>query len=117
MLAVPLQGYAAASMIFCGTGSSGAVAAASVEPSDSHDHAQHRHGSAQPPETDSAGAASTAEPEALHKCGTCGACHAAALVGTLQPGVFNHLPQAQLAEPFDAMATVPPRVLDKPPRA
>ena len=121
MLAVPLQGYAAASMAFCGPVP--VVAAASAS---GHDHAAHGHDPhAQPADDGSATQAHQAQQThhadddstTLHKCGTCGACHASALTSSIEPVVFRALPQADLADPFDALTTVPPRLLDKPPRA
>ncbi|BEP39392.1 hypothetical protein GmRootV59_57650 (plasmid) [Variovorax sp. V59] len=53
----------------------------------------------------------------MHKCGTCGACHATALTSTLELIVFQGLPRADLTEPATTVATVAPRLLDKPPRA
>ena len=119
-------------MVFCGPGHAGAIAEMSVELPAMHDHAQHPqadgHGdhhhdaaqAAKPPAKDStakAASAASAEPDAMHKCGTCGACHATALTNTLQLVVFQNLPHADLAEPAMTMATLAPRVLDKPPRA
>lgn len=127
MFAVPLQGYAAAAMVFCGPGHAGATAETSVELSGMHDHAQHSHAdgrgdhhhdavqAAEPSAKDIAKTAS-AETDAMHKCGTCGACHATALTSTLELAVFHHLPSADLAEPAFMVATLAPRVLDKPPR-
>lgn len=129
MFAVPFQGYAAAAMVFCGPGQSGAMAAMAVELPGMHDHAQHSHAdgrgdhqhetvqAAKPPAKDSAASTVSAAPDAMHKCGTCGACHATALTSTLELAVFHDLPPADLAEPAITMATLAPRVLDKPPRA
>ena len=127
MIAVPFQGYAAAAMIYCGPGHAGATAAVSAEPSAVHNHAQHqhqhgdglgdKHQNAKPPANDDGGKSASAAHDTLHKCSTCGACHATALTSTLQLAVFHDLPSADLAEPAIAMATLAPRVLDKPPRA
>lgn len=125
MIAVPFQGYAAAAMLYCGPGHAGATAAVSAEPSVAHDHAQHPHGDghghphqeAKPPANDDGGQSVSAAQDTQHKCSTCGACHATALTSTLQLAVFHDLPHADLAEPAVTMATLAPRVLDKPPRA
>ncbi|MGJ7498556.1 hypothetical protein ACSFA8_26350 [Variovorax sp. RT4R15] len=131
MFAVPFQGYAAAAMVFCEPGHAGAAAEMSAKLSGGHDrvqhqhadgHADHHHASAQDakqPAKDSAGKTASAEPDAMHKCGTCGtcgACHATALTSTLELAVFHNLPCADLAEPAFTVATLAPRVLDKPPR-
>ncbi|WP_431511553.1 hypothetical protein [Variovorax sp. DAIF25] len=129
MFAVPFQGYAAAAMVFCGPGHAGAAAEVSLAQPGAHDHARHPHAdghgdhehkaaqAAKPPTKDSTAKTASAEPDAMHKCGTCGACHATALTSTMDVAVFHDLPKADLAEPAITVATLAPRVLDKPPRA
>jgi hypothetical protein len=109
-LAVPFQAFAAAAMAFCGS-EHGIVARAA--PADSHDaHAMHA------PAADDAHAGSGhASDDAAHKCGTCGACQATALTCTLELVAFEGLPRADLIEPPTVVATVAPRLLDRPPRA
>ena len=121
MLAIPFQGYAAATMAFCVSSSStmsqtqvlqaarGAPDAVAV-----HDHGQtdptlsaHEHDAH----------AHAADDDAGHKCGTCGACHLSALTTVLHPPALFTLPQADLQEPVDVVRNVEPRLLDKPPRA
>ena len=125
MLAVPFQAYAAAAMSFCGPGPGDAVMAAAstaaAEHGDGHvDHRHHHEAAAQnaeQPAHDSADTSAHAGADSMHKCGTCGACHATALTSTLELAVFEGLPRADLAEPAITVATVAPRLLDKPPRA
>jgi hypothetical protein len=133
MIAVPFQGYAAVAMVFCtpdhgGTPATVATAATAAMAEAGHPHgdghASHQHAKAHDEAAQSAdhgaGNTASAEPDAMHKCstcGTCGACHGTALVGTLELPVLHGLPRADLAEPPFAMATLAPRVLDKPPRA
>ena len=129
MFAVPFQGYAAAAMVFCGPVHAGAMAEMSVVLPEMHDHAQHPHAdghgdyhhetaqASKLPAKDSAAKTASAEPDAMHECGTCGACHATALTSTLELAVFHEIPLVDLPEPAIAMATLAPRVLDKPPRA
>ena len=129
MFAVPFQGYAAASMVFCGVGHADAVTKMSARLPGGRDHVQHQHAegrvdhhhaSAQDvkqPAKDSAGDTASAEFDAMHKCGTCGACHATALTNKLELAVFYDLPRADLAEPAITVATPVPDVLDKPPPA
>jgi len=127
MLAVPFQGYAAAAMAFCAP----ATAPAQLMAGTAHDHSHHHeqasaqdaehhhaaltgndgsdHHAAQSAQDDSAGA--------FHKCGNCAACHFLGMTPTLGMSVLHGLQQAELAEPFRAMATVSPRVPHKPPRA
>lgn len=127
MFAVPFQGYAAAAMAFCGPGHPAAGGEPSVERA-AHPHANgvadahHEKGQkgqiAEPIAKDAAAAhAANAEPDAMHKCGTCAACHATALIGTLELLVLHDLPRADLSEVAAFMATLTPRLLDKPPRA
>jgi len=125
--ALPFQGYAAATMAFCAPPQLATVTATAdaeltaLARSDLHDHAKHQHGGVEKKSGNESGAqaasAAPDAPDAVHKCGTCGACHVTALPSAALPCVFNPLPQVRLAEPFDAVATLAPRVLDKPPRA
>ena len=129
MFAVPFQGYAAVAMVFCGPGHAGAMTEVLIELPEVHGDAQHPHAdghgehhhkaslATKPPAKDSTAKVSSAEPDAMHKCGTCGACHATALTSTLELAVFHDLPRADLAEPAITVATLAHRVLDKPPRA
>jgi len=125
MFAVPFQAYAAAAMSFCGPGQGDAVMAAASTAAASHGdgHADHRHHhevaaqDVKQPAHDSADASAHAGADSMHKCGTCGACHATALTSTLELAVFQGLPRADLAEPATTVATAVPRLLDKPPRA
>jgi cytochrome c553 len=123
MLAVPFQGYAAVAMAFCAPepthSSSGAV----------HDHSRHDHGTqgaehhhASVSSDDSSGhhdalGAHDDSSDASHKCGNCAACHSVGMTPTLDTPILHGLPQADLAEPLRAMATVSPSVPHKPPRA
>lgn len=133
MFAVPFQAFAATAMAFCGPGHGSALVAASAgaaiaEPAVHVDgHADHRHAhahataahDAKKPAPGSADTASSAhaQPDTMHKCSACAACHAAALISTPELAVVQGLPGADLAAPPNAMATVVPRLLDKPPRA
>ena len=143
---VPLQGWAATAMAFCGPAyAGGSVAAAlAAEPSQARpdgpaDHTVHaKHGSSAPPvagsttvhdagqghdfqahHADASQASTHADVDdgASHACGTCAACHAAALTGRFDVAVLHDLPPADLAEPALVPATRVPRVLDRPPRA
>ena len=113
MLAVPFQGYAAAAMVFCSSDSPADTHAMDRADSTPHDHAAHAHAAS--------GAGLDIDlDDSSHKCSSCGncaPCHAVALM-RVQPAIAGHgLPQADLAEPRDVMATVTPGVLDRPPRA
>ena len=125
MLAVPLQGYAAAAMAFCAPASAHSSSGASVV----HDHSGHKHGTPDAEHHHSnvssddnadrhdAPGAHDEPSDAAHKCGNCAACHAVGMMPTLDTPVLHGLPQADLAEPPRAMASVSPRVPLNQPRA
>jgi len=123
MLAVPFQGYAAASMALCGTPEP-ATNTAMVEShaghsahAPSHDHAANHHGAASHFDDNSHADTSHAHSDTSHKCSTCVSCHAVALTSDTPVASAHVLPQADLAEPASAKATFASRVPDKPPRA
>lgn len=113
MVAVPFQGYAAASMLQCQPGapltSMGVAAAAHGDehhPHDAHD-AQAATAAAQDLHEHA---------DQLHKCSTCGTCHAVALIAEPPWRAPAVLPPADLADPSRPVPTRAPRVLEKPPR-
>lgn len=115
--AVPMQGFAAASMLLCGTGSEHQHTA---QTSESHDHAaMHSHtGDAEQSHALAAHPAHDASPDADHSCSICAACcNGMALVGLNHMAAMSPAPQAQLAEPFVLIHTRDTPVPDKPPRA
>lgn len=124
MVAVPFQGYAAVAMVFCGPVNPSAVVGPSAERA-AHPHAdevrdaQADLGPATDPVRKDAAHAhpGSAQPDAMHQCGTCGACHATALIGTLEPVVPRDVPRAEPSEVAVAVSTLAPRLLDRPPRA
>lgn len=121
MLAVPFQGYAAMSMVFCATqemqtadvsahaGAKGDFdaqggdhplgAAASV----AHEHGSHSHDVSD-------------EADTAHKCGTCGACHAVALLPSAVLTASPLLPQTRLVRASRPPAPVALHRLDRPPQ-
>lgn len=132
MLAVPLQGFAATTMLLCGGGTGhhglartvtegtlGYLAAASG----GHDHSKHDH-SAHERASLNATAGDAGEPEArahvdvAHKCGACASCcHLVAISVSTQPVSPSQLPQSDLTEPTVLLSSLPANVPDKPPRA
>ena len=126
MLALPLQGVAAASMLFCGLGSSAQaqsgqhVAATHHHGADVGSAAQHghsKHGKAvklvkQSPET------VKQLPDSSHTCGVCASCCSLVVLAEF-PWIVQAqaLPDADLPEPFVHLRAVPSRLLEKPPRA
>lgn len=122
LFAVPFQGYAAATMAFCAQDLPQTVAIELVHielpQGTAHDHVQHQHSGASVDNTahDHQDHASS-DNDGVHKCGTCGACHSVALTSSFDAIPVVVLPPADLTEPFNAVAFLAPRVLDKPPRA
>jgi hypothetical protein len=133
LLAIPLQGLAAASMLHCGSGSGAAESRTAAGPHHhphhgdqalaathdlSHQHAVHDH--AVDGVDGAAGGPADAGvlPDAGHKCSVCAACcHSAAISDTAGIAPAAAAPQAVRMEPFVAMHSRPGSVPDKPPRA
>lgn len=122
MAAIPLQGFAAASMFFCKgdhhtQASSQAAVPSLAAAAGAHDHATHSH-PAGLEATKAADQAADAElPDAAHKCGACASCcHSLAIAGFPQWPAFAPFPQAGLAEPFLLIHAAPSQVPDRPPR-
>ncbi|MEP6791735.1 MAG: hypothetical protein ABI907_10210 [Ramlibacter sp.] len=100
MLALPLQGFAAASMALCGV------------PAPRHQHhAQHEaHGHQAKADADTG--------KSGHTCAVCAACcNAAAFNPFPQPLEFGAPPHAAPAEPLVLIRALAVRLPDKPPRA
>ncbi len=115
--AVPMQGFAATSMLLCGRGAQHQHTAQASEP---HDHATMHGdmGAADPFHTHAAEPAPDASSDADHTCGICATCcNGVALVGVSHMAAMPPAPQAELAEPFVRVHTLPSPVPDKPPRA
>ncbi len=88
LLALPLQGLAAATMLNCAT-VHGAAVAAHDDPPHGHDH-DHDHGVMTAAQPDAAGDAHAPD----HKCSACAACHAS--LGL--PAALPALPDFDIAE-------------------
>ena len=115
--AVPMQGLAAASMLFCGMG---VQQLHTVQTSEPHDHAaMHGHGTGvEPGHAQAADPTPGASPDTTHKCSICAACcNGAALVGVDYVVAMAPAAQVELAEPFVLIRALPSPVPDKPPRA
>lgn len=122
MAAVPLQGFAAASMVFCKGDhhptAIGQAAGAGPTGMGGHDHASHSHGVATQPDPAAGQTADAQLPDNAHKCGVCASCcHSLAVAQQVHWPSFSPAPQAGWAEPFVLIFTTPTSVLDKPPRA
>jgi hypothetical protein len=123
MAAVPLQGLAAATMVFCGGAHHGQPAQVSGAEPGMHQHADgaaHHHAAATAEDDSASGQvpAIKALPDAGHKCGVCAACcSGVAISQSISSAAFMPLPQAELAEPFVLIHAPPSQLPDKPPRA
>ena len=126
MLALPLQGFAAASMLFCGMGATQGSGTQQLFVIAAYHHmagvkgTQHDH-------SKPAKAAQAAKqspdmqkqlPDATHKCGVCASCCSVVAISSFPATVEPpSLPKADLAEPFVLIYAVPSRLPEKPPRA
>ena len=127
MAAVPLQGFAAASMLFCGLDDGDASAHFSGAPSghqehqastasDGHDHSMNSH-------LAQSGMNTTPDvgkqlPDSSHACGVCASCCTAVAIAEIPRALaFAPPPQSHSAEPFILIQSRPSPVPDKPPRA
>lgn len=123
MLAIPLQGFAAASMLYCGPSPDhhGQKIEAMGEPQvsvASEDQTLFFAGetvSALPIDSHHE---SVKLPDATHKCGVCASCcNLLGIPDASVPTVFADLPIGHYLEPLAASSSAPLRLLDKPPRS
>lgn len=121
MLALPLQGFAAASMLYCAENTdhhaTQAQALQTVGPAESSatDHAAHEHHTAQ---AEPAHDTPSKLPDAAHKCGVCAACYNT--LGTTSPPLAvtaYATPDTRHLEPLVQAYAAPLRLPEKPPRA
>lgn len=127
LAAIPLQGFAAASMLYCGMGAHHA----SAQTGSAAQHSAISAGTAAPALHDHSSQGPMAEaqvnktgdeagkqlPDAAHKCGICASCcHSVAITEFSQMAAFAPLPQAESAKPFVLIHARPSPVPDKPPR-
>lgn len=130
LAALPLQGWAAATMLYCGPAKDAAIheMARSAQATGHHDtHAAHHDvQAAQTPHhhADAAGADASGDGPQIgshatpHTCGVCAACcHGVALAQTPHWPAITAAPRADLAEPLVVVLALPSPVPDKPPRA
>ena len=122
MIAVPAQGFAAASMLFCGGATAHHVQTAShTHPAgtSAHDHSRHQPEPKAVVDQDSAKLGGDAQAgDLMHKCGVCASCcHAAAITQAPHVVLPDRPARAHLGEPMLAAYSRPSVVPDKPPRA
>lgn len=118
LAAIPFQGFAAASMLFCGMGEHHAPAVvAKHDMAGGHDHSQHHHAAEVQLEKTADDTGKTL-PDTSHKCPVCASCcNSVAITEFPQLAAFAPAPQAESAEPFVLIHARPSQVPDKPPRA
>lgn len=128
MLALPLQGFASASMLFCGMGVGHDRKAAQMEVGPSHHQMAdamvmpHQHDHEKQHATAQVASQSPDSqkqlPDSSHKCGVCAACCSVIAIANFPQTVeVQSSPKANLAEPFVLIHAVPSRLPEKPPRA
>lgn len=126
MLALPLQGFAAAAMVACGLPARANAAGTmhhdmhdmTAATADSHAAAaQHSHGDMKAQGHASSHDAQGSQLGADHKCSVCSVCHSAALLDMPLIAEAHPLPDARPAPVPRAMASLVPTLPDKPPRA
>ncbi|MDF2466674.1 MAG: hypothetical protein K0Q43_4909 [Ramlibacter sp.] len=128
MAALPLQGWAAATMLYCGPAQKSAAHAKAhaQQAASHHDDMQAAHHDVQSAHAqhhvDAADAAASegAQPvaDSPHTCGVCATCcHGVALAQTPQWPSITAAPGADLVEPLFFVLARPSPVPDKPPRA
>lgn len=126
MLALPLQGFAAASMLYCGMGAGHDAKAVQMEMASSHHQMvdamvmphEHEKRDTTAQVTKQSADSQKQLPDSSHKCGVCAACCSVIAIADFPPTVeVQSSPKADLAEPFVLIHTVPSRLPDKPPRA
>ena len=116
MAAVPVQGFAAGSMLLCAAATHevaghGAQAGAQLQ----HDHTTHTHDAGYVAKK-STGKAAVAD--AQHQCSLCAACcHSVGITQLPSMWQASTAPQADLADPFVLIVSHAPPLPDKPPRA
>lgn len=114
MAALPLQGFAAVSMLFCGV-----ERAAAAHDHSSHRHATTGHSASEHTNADSgAGAKADQEPQG-HACAACASCYPVVAVGGFEPIARSTAapPGVAPSAPLVRVATRTTPVPDKPPRA
>lgn len=117
MLAIPLQGFASASMVFCGPHH--ASLAQGADAGHHHDHgtdAAHHHHDATPGDAEDGGLADFLKLFAV-KCSACASCCSLAAVPIAPIPALSFLPSIGVAVPFfgSSYAAIVPDGLERPP--
>lgn len=121
MVALPLQGIAAVSMLYCNgahhmAGQKQSQPTHQVSSSDEHDHSKHSHATAA--QAEKLDDTAKGLPDAAHMCGACASCCNGSAIAALEGWPhFAPLPQIGSTEPFVLIYAAPSQLPDKPPRA
>jgi hypothetical protein len=115
MAALPVQGFAAASMLFCAA----ATHDANVESTQAVTSSQHaRTGHIDAADSAAKQAQGFDISDAAHQCGLCASCcHSVAITEVPSIVALTTAPRAEMADPFAPMPSRASPVPDKPPRA
>ena len=117
MLAIPLHGFAAASMIFCGPHHAAlAQRADSAHHDHGEDHAHHHPHAAPATDADETGLAGFVKFFSV-KCSACAACCSLSAMPATPMPALNFLPSISVAVPFfgSSYAGIVPDGLERPP--
>lgn len=122
MLAIPTQGFAAASMLYCGMSPEHHAVQAQPMPEPHHEAGTqaHVHGEVATVSDHAQQAQDPAAqlPDAAHKCGVCASCcNLIAIAEFASTVAANVSPPAQYLEPLVQVYAAPLHLLDKPPRS
>jgi hypothetical protein len=123
MFAIPVQGLAAATMLFCGQGTAHHAQAAAVPHEHApgaaaHDHAAHAAQAEAAQQGGHVKPGGETAPDLMHKCSVCASCcHAIGMAPGPLVVLADGPGRAAPAEPVMAAYSRPSLVPDKPPRA
>jgi hypothetical protein len=116
MAALPLQGFAAGTMLLCGPATH-EVAVVAAHQDAGHDHATHGHPSADGAKQGSASNQDAAD-DAQHQCNLCASCcHSVGITELSSVSRTAAPPAADLLDPIVPVASHLSRLPERPPRA
>lgn len=127
MLALPMQGFASASMQYCGKRADHMALQVPSDPEAHHHHADasndgHQHAmhaaATQAADSEQALDVQNQLPDAAHKCGVCASCcNLVGMTAAPQTVAVHSAPNAAYVEPSALIHSVPSALPEKPPRA
>ena len=122
MLAIPVQGFAAASMLYCGTDPEHHAMQTQSVPESHHESGSkadmHDEIGVAGEQADQAHDMTGKLPNSEHKCGVCASCcNLIAIADVSSSGTAATSPPAHYLEPLAQTYAVPSRLLERPPRS